>query len=98
MNQQSNSPLTLENLPQSVNFLKEQNTKILDSIAEIKDALTIPPPLKYYTRQDVANLLKVNISTINNWVKKGKIISYTIGNRVLFKSTEIESALVKIPR
>lgn len=96
MNENIASPVTFENLPQLVSSLKEQNTKILDSIAELKNAINIPPSVEYYTRQDVAKLLKVNISTINNWVKRGKLISYTIGNRVLFKKTEIERAPVRI--
>jgi excisionase family DNA binding protein len=98
MNAKIPSLVTFENLPQAVSYLQEQNNQILDCIAEIKDAIHIPSTAEYYSRQDIANLLKVNISTINNWVKKGKITSYGIGNRVLFKKNEIELALTKISR
>lgn len=53
-------------------------------------------PTEFLSRTEVAKLLKVDISTIHNWTKKGKIISYGIGGRVLYKRTEIESAIVKL--
>ena len=53
-------------------------------------------PTEYLSRSEVAKLLKVDISTIHNWTKKGKIVSYGIGGRVLYKRKEIESAIVKL--
>jgi len=47
----------------------------------------------YLTRQEVAELLQVDLSTLHNWVKKGKLISYGIGARVYFKRAEIDLAL-----
>jgi hypothetical protein len=46
------------------------------------------------TREETAQLLKIDISTLWNWTKKGKIISYGIGNRVYYKKGEIMKALV----
>jgi excisionase family DNA binding protein len=53
-------------------------------------------PTEFLSRTEVAKLLKVDISTIHNWTKKGKIISYGIGGRVLYKRSEILSAIVKL--
>ena len=47
------------------------------------------------TREETAQLLKIDISTLWNWTKKGKIISHGIGNRVYYKRGEIKKALVK---
>ena len=47
------------------------------------------------TREETAQLLKIDISTLWNWTKKGKIISHGIGNRVYYKRGEIMKALVK---
>jgi len=53
-------------------------------------------PTEFLSRTEVSKLLKVDISTIHNWTKKGKIISYGIGGRVLYKRSEIENAIVKL--
>lgn len=50
-------------------------------------------PDEWLTREDVAKLLKVSISTINNWKKAEKLISYGIGNRVYFRRSEVERCL-----
>ena len=51
------------------------------------------PPV-YLTRKEVSKLLKVDLSTIHNWVKKGKLKSYGIGGRVYFIRSEVENALI----
>ena len=51
---------------------------------------------EYLTRQELANMLKVDLSTIHFWTKKGKLKSYGIGNRVYFKKAEVEASLKAI--
>lgn len=51
---------------------------------------------EWLTRDEVAKMLKVNISTINNWKKSGKLISYGIGNRIYFRKTEVEESLQRL--
>ena len=48
---------------------------------------------EYMTRQELADWLKIDLSTIHNWKKRGKITAYSIGNRVYYKREEIEAAL-----
>lgn len=48
------------------------------------------------TRTETAKYLKVDISTLHNWTKKGKLIAYGLGNRVYYKKDEIDEALVRI--
>lgn len=50
----------------------------------------------YLTRQQVAEMLSINLSTVHNWTKQGKLSSYGIGNRVYYKQSEIELAIVKL--
>jgi len=50
----------------------------------------------YLSRNDVAKLLKVTLPTISDWTKQGFLQSYKIGNRVLFKYSDIEIALSKL--
>ena len=49
--------------------------------------------LSYLNRFDVAALLKVSLPTLNNWSKSGILQSHRIGNRVLYKSDEIDQAV-----
>ena len=50
-------------------------------------------PTQYLTRNEVKQLLNVDLSTIHNWQKKGKIRAYGIGARVYFKRHEVEQAI-----
>jgi excisionase family DNA binding protein len=50
---------------------------------------------KYYymQRKDVSKFLHISLPTLNEWTKQGLIPSYRIGNRVLYKSDEVEQAV-----
>jgi excisionase family DNA binding protein len=45
------------------------------------------------TRNEVADTFKVDLSTVHNWTKKGKLKAYGLGHRVYYKRSEIENAL-----
>lgn len=47
------------------------------------------------TRTETVELLKINLTTLWNWTKKGKLTAYGIGNRVYYKRGEIMKALVE---
>lgn len=53
-------------------------------------------PSEFLTRNEVADLLKVDISTLYNWTKKGVLVQYGIGGRVYYKRQEVEEAIIKI--
>lgn len=53
-------------------------------------------PNKYLTRQDVASMFKVDLSTIHNWCKSGKLKPYGIGSRVYFLSSDIHNCLIPL--
>ena len=48
------------------------------------------------TRTETAKYLKVNMTTLWNWTKKGKLKAYGIGNRVYYRKNEIDEALIRI--
>lgn len=50
-------------------------------------------PTVYLTRNEVRNLLKVDLSTVHNWTKRGKLRAYGIGNRVYYRRDEVEAAI-----
>jgi excisionase family DNA binding protein len=86
--------LTFEDLPMATQ-------KILDKLELIEGVLRAPKPKtkekdldRLYTREEAANYFRISLPTLNNWSKSGILISYRLGNRVYYKQSEIESALV----
>ena len=50
-------------------------------------------PAEYLTRQQVAKMFDVDISTVHNWSKSGKLRPLGIGSRVYFLRSDIEATL-----
>ena len=48
------------------------------------------------TRQETSEYLSINLSTLWSYTRKGKLNAYSIGNRVYYKQSEIDEALIKI--
>ncbi|MFK8301525.1 helix-turn-helix domain-containing protein [Capnocytophaga stomatis] len=77
--------------------LKEQFSEVVQSqINELKKHFQPKAPTEYLTRREVANLLGVNLTTLNNWTRKGILKSYGIGGRVYYKRNEVESAVIEL--
>lgn len=53
-------------------------------------------PAEYLTRSDVANMFSVDLSTVHNWCKSGKLKPLGIGSRVYFLRTDIEESLIPL--
>lgn len=53
----------------------------------------IPKEKKFYTRQEVADKIRVSLPTIHSLVNSGKLICHKIGGRSLFDSEEIDRAI-----
>jgi hypothetical protein len=53
-------------------------------------------PAEYLTRQQVAQMFDVDLSTIHNWSKSGKLKPLGIGSRVYFLRTDIEACLIPL--
>jgi len=69
--------------------------KKLDSLAE---NFQPKQPTEWLTRNEVRDLLKIDLSTLHNWTKKGKLKAWGIGNRVYFKREEVEAAIVHLSK
>ena len=52
-----------------------------------------PTEKKLLTKQETAELLSVNLSTIHNWVKNGKLNPKGIGGRVYFDRDEVLNSI-----
>lgn len=53
-------------------------------------------PAEYLTRQQVAKMFDVDLSTVHNWCKSGKLKPLGIGSRVYFLRTDIEACLIPL--
>ena len=53
-------------------------------------------PAEYLTRQQVAKMFDVDLSTVHNWCKSGKLKPLGIGSRVYFLRADIEAGLVPL--
>lgn len=82
-------------------------TNPTDFITELKNAL-IPEleeklsrkfqpkePSQYLTRDEVCDMLKIDLSTLYRWDKTGKLKSLSIGNRVYYLRSYLDETLQK---
>lgn len=82
--------ITPENLQDSI------TNSIRAELEQLKKEFQPKEPTVYMTRQEVADLLQVDLSTVHNWTKAGKLTRHAIGNRVYYKRAEVEAALQPI--
>jgi len=88
-----NSTILYEVTPEQITNLFEG---LQNQLAEIKKDFQPKQPTEYLTRNEVAELLKCDLSTLWNWQKKGKLIPVGIGSRVLYKRSDIEAVLIPL--
>ncbi|MEB8328315.1 helix-turn-helix domain-containing protein [Flavobacteriaceae bacterium KMM 6897] len=90
------SELRLEDLPKAMETVLEKITSIQQELEDIKKNLQPKEPMELLTREETAEYLKISLSTLWHWSKRGILSSYGIGNRVFYKRSEIESSLIRI--
>ena len=76
--------------------LQKQFEGLKNQLDDIKRNFQPKIPNKYLTRKDVAEMFKIDISTVHNWTRSGKLKSYSIGNRVFYILSELEDGLITI--
>lgn len=67
-------------------------------LEELKKEFEPKSPTTYLTRQEVADLLQINLTTLWNYTRKGTLKAYGIGSRVYYKRAEVESAIVELKK
>ncbi|WKZ30399.1 MAG: helix-turn-helix domain-containing protein [Candidatus Dojkabacteria bacterium] len=50
---------------------------------------------KYYTIEEVAEMLKVVYMTIYRWIKQGKLKAFRVGKKYMIKKSDIEALIEK---
>jgi len=76
-----------------INAIEHSVNKQLDGL---KTSFQPKEPEVLLTRSETSLLLKVNLSTLWNWTKKGQLKSYGIGNRVYYKRHEVMQSIINL--
>jgi excisionase family DNA binding protein len=81
---------------------EENNTPIFEYLdkkfEDLKKNLQPKEPNQYLTRNEVAELLSVDLSTVHNLSKKGTLQKFQIGGRVLYKRKQVEASIIKLEK
>ena len=65
-------------------------------LEQLKKDFQPKQPSEYLTRNEVAEMLKIDLSSVHNWTKKGKLKAYGIGWRVYYKRDEVENSIIEL--
>lgn len=83
------------------NLSPEQLGNLFDEVItskfdDLKKHFEPKTPTEFLSRQEVAKMLKINLSTVHNWTKNGTLQAFQIGGRVFYKRELVENAIVKL--
>lgn len=63
---------------------------------ELKKSFQPKEPTVYLTRQEVASMLSIDLSSVHNWTKKGILKAFQISGRVYYKRIDVEKAIIEL--
>ena len=69
------------------------NEGVKNQLKEFLEKFQPQQPKEYLSRQNVAQMFGVDLSTIHNWCKSGKLKPLGLGARVYFLRSDIEQSL-----
>ncbi len=83
-------------------FQIESEDKFTESIRSIiREELSLiyvkEPAQRFLSRQEVAELLKISLPTLNEYTRKGIIKGSRVGSRVLYDEAQIRESVKGIP-
>lgn len=77
----------------------ELTEKILNGVKlemeKFKKEIESPEKTEFLSRQETATFLKISLFCVHDWVKKGILKPYKMGNKTFFERKEIENKLFK---
>ena len=87
------SSLTVEQLKEIIVETCKQAFAVKEQIKQ----LTAKPVIKdqFLTRKETAAMLHVSLPTLNQWTKEGKLESYRLGTRILYKREEVTESVTR---
>jgi len=91
MQQIAITQLTPQDLKQLIREVVQQE------LSSLTDSLSNTEVDRLNNREKTAiDILDVDLSTLHRWTQQGKIKAHAIGNRIYYKDSSIEEALIEI--
>ena len=91
MQQIAITQLTPQDLKQLIKEVVQQE------LLSLTDSLSNTEVDRLNSREKTAkDILDVDLSTLHRWTQQGKVKAHAIGNRIYYKDSSIEEALVEI--
>lgn len=98
--------LILRQMEKTIQFVQVTPEQLQNAIIEgvklqlndLKEHLQPKEPTKYLTRSDVAEMLKIDLSSVHNWTKRRVLKSYQISGRIYYKRAEVENAIIELKK
>lgn len=87
--------LKFEDLPKAMELVLNKLSQIEVELKNIRQNFQPKEQLELMTREETSEFLKVSLSTLWHWSKKGILPSYGIGNRVYYKRSEVLDKLIR---
>lgn len=89
---------------QSIQFIQTTPEQLQSEIAngvkaqlqEFLKHFTPEQPKEYLSRKDITEMFGVDLSTVHNWCKSGKLNPLGLGSRVYFLRSEVEASLIPL--
>lgn len=83
----------------TINELAEALIPLLPTLATTTvPTQTVKPEVELLNREQVCKMLSINKTTLWKYTKMGKLISYGMGNRVLYKRNEVLECLTLLKK
>jgi excisionase family DNA binding protein len=77
--------------------LLEKIEQLIDNrLGKSEPQTRTPNQSKFYSRQEVADLLMISLPTLRDYTKAGWLVSYKLGNRVLYKQEEVLACVERV--
>ena len=77
-------------------FKKEIANEVKNHLDDFLKHFKPEPPKEYLTRNDVAKMFSVDISTVHNWSKNGRLKPLALSGRIYFLRSDIETSLTPL--
>ena len=91
MQQIAITQLTPQDLKQLIKEVVQQE------LSSLTDSLSNTEVDRLNSREKTAkDILDVDLSTLHRWTQQGKVKAHAIGNRIYYKDSSIEEALIEI--
>ncbi|NER10049.1 Helix-turn-helix domain-containing protein [Muriicola jejuensis] len=88
--------LKFEDLPRATEIILKKLSALEEELKKIKEHFQPKEPVELLTREETAEFLKISLTTLWQWSKKGVLPSNGIGNRVFYKRSEILNSILEL--